>query len=266
MNCKNCELPLEESSNYCLICGAKVIRNRLTLRNLFSSFSHEFFNYDNKFLQTFLHLIKDPRNVIGGYIKGTRKKFVNPISFLMIAITITGIEYFLLSNYFPNYYEMISFGSQDLPGFNEKVEQFIKEYQSFIIISMIPFYALMSKIVFLKRKDFNLTEHLVIFMYVVAQLSIMGMFFTLGGALLGYNVGSISIVLLPLQIVYSAYCLKMLFNLSLKGIILRTLLFLMVFIIFYLVATVLAVVGIFIFYGEEFFIQIQEAQKASQGG
>ena len=71
--CKNCESGLHYDVNYCSICGARVIRNRLTIRNLFGHFSEQFLNWDNKFLKTFIYLFKKPEDVIGSYISGTRK-------------------------------------------------------------------------------------------------------------------------------------------------------------------------------------------------
>ena len=85
MNCKNCDANLNQNSDYCNNCGAKVIRNRLTIKTLFSHFSEQFLNYDNKFLQTFIHLFTKPEDVIGSYINGTRKKYVNVISYFAIA-------------------------------------------------------------------------------------------------------------------------------------------------------------------------------------
>lgn len=60
MACKNCNTELTTDSEYCYHCGAKVIRNRLTIKNLFEHFSEQFLNYDNKFLQTFILLFKKP--------------------------------------------------------------------------------------------------------------------------------------------------------------------------------------------------------------
>lgn len=54
MNCKNCKTSLSDESDYCNSCGGKIIRNRLTIRNLFEHFSEEFLNYDNKLFQTFI--------------------------------------------------------------------------------------------------------------------------------------------------------------------------------------------------------------------
>ena len=99
MECKNCLLSLQENDNYCPDCGAKVIRNRLTLKNLFEHFSETFLNYDNTFIQTVVNLIKQPKDVIGNYISGTRKKYIDPISFLAICLTFSGFYLFILRNY-----------------------------------------------------------------------------------------------------------------------------------------------------------------------
>ena len=86
MDCKNCSFLIQENDNFCPSCGGKVIHNRLTIKNLFEHFSEQFLNYDNKFLQTFIHLFTKPEVVIGGYINGTRKKYVNAISFFAISV------------------------------------------------------------------------------------------------------------------------------------------------------------------------------------
>ncbi len=97
MDCKNCHTNLKDTDDFCNTCGAKVVRNRLTIRNLFAHFSEQFLNYDNKFLQTFIHLFTKPEAVIGCYINGTRKKYVNVISYFAIAITISGLQMYILN-------------------------------------------------------------------------------------------------------------------------------------------------------------------------
>ena len=66
--CKNCGTQLGETEDYCSACGAKVIRNRLTIRNLWGDFTEQFLNYDNKLLKTFVQLFRNPEDVIGSYI------------------------------------------------------------------------------------------------------------------------------------------------------------------------------------------------------
>lgn len=84
MNCKNCNLELAETSLFCNSCGGKVIKKRLSFKNLCAHFSETFFNYDNKFLVTFLDLFKKPEVIIDSYVQGTRNRYVNPVGFFAI--------------------------------------------------------------------------------------------------------------------------------------------------------------------------------------
>jgi hypothetical protein len=77
MNCKNCQTALSVESDFCYKCGGKVIRNRLTVKNLFNYFLESFFNYDNKFFQTITNLITNPKDVIDRYVNGTRKSILS---------------------------------------------------------------------------------------------------------------------------------------------------------------------------------------------
>ena len=111
MHCKNCNSELSELSTYCDQCGGRVIKNRLTLKSLFLHLSETFFNYDNKLLRTFLNLFKAPEDVIGGYISGVRKKYVDVISYFALALTITGFEWFILNKFYPEAIDMFCFNS-----------------------------------------------------------------------------------------------------------------------------------------------------------
>lgn len=261
MTCKNCKTNLILESDYCYKCGGKIIRNRLTIKSLFKHFGETFLNYDNKFLQTFIHLFTKPENVIGGYINGVRKKHVNVISYFAIALTLTGIEWYILNNYFPDLVDISNLAigkGQQLTNDTFKV---IQEHLSIIMMLFVPAYALISRIVFFNKKDFNYTEHVVIFMYVLAQLSIFGAILNLLGVFIGIPIGKLVYINLPLQIIYSAYCLKRLYKLSLTDIFLRTLLFVGVFLIFYVLAIISTIAIIFLVKGSDFFKEAFEAQK-----
>ncbi|GAA4269826.1 DUF3667 domain-containing protein [Hyunsoonleella aestuarii] len=263
MQCKNCNSSLLDESDYCYSCGGKVIRNRLTLKNLFEHFSETFLNYDNKFLQTFITLFKNPENVIGSYINGTRKKYVNVLSYFALALTITGLEWFILRKYFPDAIDLSNLDLGNNKNISNTVFQTIQENMSIIMMLFVPVYALISRLVFFNRKEFNYTEHLVIFMYILAQLSIFGAILNIIGAVIGTSLGQLAYLNLPIQILYSAYCLKRLYKLSLQGIILRTLLFIGIFIISYIVV-IFAIVGImFLIEGPDFFKKIMETQQAT---
>lgn len=263
MNCKNCNTVLSPENNYCNVCGAKSISNRLTIKNLFSDFIETYLNYDNKFLQTFINLFIRPENVIGGYINGTRKKYVNVISYFTIAITFIGLEYFIVKTYFPGFLDLSDLSQKGMENFSNNILKNVQEYQSFVLMLFVPLYAFMAKLVFFNIKKFNYTELLVVFMYLIAQTSIVGTLINLSSALFGLKIGMISPFYLAFQIAYSAFCLKRLYSLSFKGIILRTLLFLLVLIVVYIVFILIVVGIVFLTKGPEFFKEIIEAKRAA---
>ncbi|QXP79852.1 MULTISPECIES: DUF3667 domain-containing protein [Winogradskyella] len=228
MNCKNCQAVLQEQDDYCKSCGGKVIRNRLTFRNLFEHISETFFNYDNKLLQTFIQLFKHPEDVIDSYINGTRKKHVNVISYFALAITISGFYLIIVKKFFP---ETLDFSQITLAGqekFQKNNMAFIEEYQSIIMMLYVPLYALMARVTFFNIKKYNYTELLVIFMYIQAQISIASAIVVITLGLLGISSSIVGMLMIPLMIIYTAYVLKRLLKLSASDIIVRTLLFFVV--------------------------------------
>lgn len=261
MVCKNCKVALLEQNNYCPNCGGKVIRKRINFRNLLNDFGAQFLNYDNKFLQTFIALFTQPNDVIGSYIQGTRKKYVNVISYFAIAITLSGLQIFILNKFFPEVLDLSTVTAKGTEDFSKKNLEFINEYQSLVMMLYVPLYALLARLVFLKNKKFNYTELLVIFAYILSQISIISAVITVIFALFGVSIGSMALFLLPLQIIYSAYCLKALYTLSAEGIILKTLLFLVILgVCFFLFAMIM---GVFMYYSGDF-EKIIEAQKAAK--
>jgi hypothetical protein len=268
--CKNCHNIIKETDNFCNTCGAKVIRNRLTIKNLFAHFSEQFLNYDNKFLQTFIHLFSKPEVVIGCYINGTRKKYVNVISYFAIAITISGLQMFILNKYFPEALD-VAFSGTDTSevtkatdAMQRKNMEFIQEYQSIVMMLFVPIYAIMAKIVFLKNKTFNYTELLVIFMYILSQMTIIGAIIVIFGGFFGQTIAGIgAMITLPMQIIYSAFCLKRLYDLDLFQIIIKTVLFLIVLGVLFILFSILAV-GVMFLTGD--MQEIIEAQRAAREG
>ena len=208
MQCKNCQTENQESDNFCCACGGRIIRNRLTLKNLFEHFSEQFLNYDNKFLQTFIGLFTKPDDVIGGYISGVRKRYVNVISYFAISVTLAGLQVFIFKKFYP---ELFNFGSYGTPGSEEMMQYILdltQEYQAIAMMVNIPIYAIICKLTFFRNKTFNYTELLTIFMYIYSQTTIVSVIISITGAILGLTFGSISMLLLPFMFIYTAYCLK----------------------------------------------------------
>jgi hypothetical protein len=249
MECKNCQTHLVEKSDYCHHCGAKVIRNRLTLKNLFSHFVETFFSYDNSFLKTIVNLLKNPKDVIESYVNGVRKKYIAPLAFFAIAITVSGIYLFILKKYFPNFFEIAeSFYTDDVSkDIGKKITEFTTEFNSLLNFLLIPLFALLSRIVFLKNK-YNFTEHLVIYFYTLSLFSMVSVLVNLIMLLFFSNyLLAFSGVLYSLFFIYQCYVLKKVFTLSYKQLIIKILWFLPLFFLLYIIVSIVAFVLILVF-------------------
>lgn len=166
MDCKNCDNSLRTDFSYCPNCGAKIIKNRLSLKNVWQDLSYQVFNLDNTLLKTFRHLFSKPEVVILTYISGTRKKYMNPISFFAIAITLSGIMFFVLRNVYHINLTQSSFSDTDTQNMN-----FMFDYQGLMSYMIMPLYALITWMLFRGEKKFNYTEHLVANAYIIGQTS-----------------------------------------------------------------------------------------------
>ena len=171
MECKNCSTPQRTDFNYCPNCGAKVIRNRLTIRNLWYDVTERYFNLDNTFIKTFLHLFSRPQLVIDGYIKGVRRRYLNPMSYFGISIALSGLLFFILRRYFIDKINVDIFNMGIDPDASEKIMSATLDFSSFIFILYIPVIAVASWLTF-NRKKYILPEYVVSAIYTLAHYSI----------------------------------------------------------------------------------------------
>ena len=181
MNCKNCNTELENNKNYCFECGAKVITERLTFKGICAEVSTKFFNLDNKLLNTFFDLFTKPDVVIVDFINGTRKKHVNVIQYFAIALTLVGIQVFLMNTFFEDSMNLDAlFGkdnySKDNPFSPENFNYSeINNYQSLIYVLSVPLSAFSTWFAYyiIADRRYNFTEHIVINLYYSAQIIII---------------------------------------------------------------------------------------------
>ncbi|TYA92177.1 DUF3667 domain-containing protein [Seonamhaeicola marinus] len=246
MTCKNCGHELLLESDYCNKCGAKVIRKRLTIKNLLQHLGETFFNYDNKLFTTIAHLLRKPEAVIDSYVSGVRKRYINPISFFGISLTLTGFVIFIIRKFYKESLDASAiFGNSEM--YSDATSQqiladssnFSLDYSSLIYSAMIPAFALISWVIFLNKR-YNYTEHLVLYMYSMSLYSIcsgvIGLIVLLLNSSLYLTFGTI---MYPIALFYHCFLLKRLFNLSTKALILKTILFLFMFAILFVVASLI---------------------------
>lgn len=213
MYCKNCTASLRTDFSFCPSCGAKVIRNRLTVKNIWFDITERFFNIDNTFLSTFLHLFTKPHIVIEGYLAGVRKKYVNPVSYMAIALTLTGLMLFFLKRSFPEGldFDLFNTGVYDQE-VAKKMTDFMFTFHSALFLLYIPILAGCGYIAF-KKKAYNYPEFVITFIYTQAQLSL----FAVGTTLLVLAIApdwymSFSMISLLITIGYSLYVMKKMSN------------------------------------------------------
>ncbi|MBL4663937.1 MAG: DUF3667 domain-containing protein [Flavobacteriaceae bacterium] len=266
MKCKNCKINLLDDDMFCHVCGAKVIRNKLTLKNLWNDFSEQFLNYDNRLLKTYFGIFLRPAETIGAYISGTRKKYVNVVSYFALAITLIGIQIFIIRKFYPEALDI----SVILPdsAVNESMTDidWIYDYMSIFALLNIPLYGLIAKLTFVGLKKFNYTEHVVIQTYIQAQFNITSsIFITLLVALFGWNYYILGYISIFIMMIFTSYTYKKLYPLKLSSLFLRLLLFFGIIILTSIVMVIVQLtISIMLAGGfEEFFLEVKEQQGVS---
>lgn len=255
--CKNCEAPLNLDQAFCPSCGAKRMYNRLNWNNLTEDFADRFLNIENNFLRTFIAMFTKPDEVIGGYINGLRKRYLSAFSYFAISLTLSGLYLFVFRKWFLNDDIIMkgmdtanSPGAAGIAKETMSIMNWIFEYQSVITFVNIPFYALVSKLVFWNYKKYNFIEHVVIYLYIYSHTQIIASVF---GILLiwSYTVHmTVSFILMFAYLGYAIYVLMRLFDLTIEKIVLKTLLF---FVVFGVLSLIFFGLGGWLFYKVGFF-------------
>lgn len=278
MTCKNCTYILNAGDQFCNSCGAKVVKERITLKKLLMEMVSNVFGFDTKYLITLKMMILNPKEVLEDYLSGVRKKYVNPFAFLAIGTAIS----LLIFNIFPESFieiqsniggkgiaELRVLANQDLAaleGISEKelkqlkirqnsaktqllfqdnfMRVFLKYFNIMAFVFLI-FYALLSKWTY--KKPYNLGEHIVINAFTQG----VTMWFTLLMFCLSLMISpSFYIYSTLLMFIYYWYVLSRLHDISFGKSIVKFFRFLLVLmmisLLFFIVGVILAFIIILI--------------------
>jgi len=199
MNCKNCNHPIEGDDLFCENCGAKVIRHRITLRSLINEVLASV-GLNNLYFTTLKTMFLAPEKVLQEYLNGVRKRYLAPFTFLLIG---AGFSLLVFNFFPEDFKKMQTSSidiqekgleekaNVDLSKFSdltkkeyEKIEgekkravwelKFNKAFGEFffgflsrnynlVTLFFIPFYALLSYLVY--RKTHNFGEHIIMNAY-----------------------------------------------------------------------------------------------------
>lgn len=240
MICKTCENSLRTDFSYCPVCGSKVIHNRLTLKNIWQDLSFQVFNLDNTLIKTFRHMFTKPDEVITSFIKGARKKYMNPISYFAIAITLSGLLFYVMRNWYGVKLTENNFNGQEGPDMD-----FIFDYQGLLSYIIMPIYALMTWIIFLDKRKLNFAEHLVANAYITAQVSFVQVLICL--PLFGFvdiNYQNFNWIVLFFSITYQFFVFNRIHNIGIGSTLLRALGYVgMFFMVMMVIGIAIAAIG-----------------------
>ncbi|WP_297763195.1 DUF3667 domain-containing protein [uncultured Muriicola sp.] len=232
MNCKNCQTPQRTDFNYCPSCGAKVVHHRLTFKNLTYDITERYFNLDNTFIKTVVQLCVRPEVVIDSYIQGVRRKFLNPISHLGIALTLSGLLIFIMQKVLTS--DMFNaYGGQLSKETSSKLFDTVFDYSSLLFILYIPVFAFAGYLTF-NRKDYLLSEYMIAYIYIMAQWSIVIFpisLITLLAEPSAYM--SLSFPLLFIMILYCIFVMQRIHRFTTGAMILRSFVFFLLAILGY---------------------------------
>ncbi|MDW7690930.1 DUF3667 domain-containing protein [Flammeovirgaceae bacterium SG7u.111] len=251
MHCKNCKKELAEEVNYCDNCGGKVIRERITFKNMVSNLLATAFGWDNKYFMTLKALVLQPETILKEFINGTRNKYVNPFTFFAIGMAIAILTF----NQFEDHYlktigqvneaqfemmdetvlksdieneERDSIKSKELSERELKLEEVKKKQREFsdniqkgilknfniISFLMLPLYAFIAFKVF--GKPYNYGEHFIISAYIQGVTFLTSSVLFLASLLINPSIFLANIFIVML---YYIYCYKRLYQYSLKQVL-----------------------------------------------
>ncbi|MFH6603346.1 DUF3667 domain-containing protein [Maribacter algicola] len=238
MTCKNCKSELSETSNFCDECGAKVVKKRITAIGLLSDIVQNVFGWDTKYFFTIRTLITEPGLLFKEYLEGTRKKYVNPFTFLVIGMTVAILTFNFFDEQFIEAnkgaqkaqmewmaeklggpYASGEFQAEQLES-SEKQTRFMLKYFNILVVLLLPIYSFLAFIIY--RRPYNYGEHIVINSFIQGlsfiSISILFLISLVTHPLL-YGLNSL------LLLVFYTYAYGKLYRLSLGQSILKVLLF-----------------------------------------
>ncbi len=165
MTCINCNN--EHNSRFCPNCGESSSVPKITFSSIFNDGFSTITNMDKGFLFNVKNLFSNPNKTVTDYINGKRKNIFNPISFLIIAITI-----YLITDSLIEVNHEVSKTNSEVYSVGYEAGKFIKLYFKYFWILSIVWLSLSTKLIFGK---YNFAEHLAINSFVIGQSTLVGL-------------------------------------------------------------------------------------------
>jgi len=256
-HCKNCDKMLYAGDEYCSKCGSRWVDFRLTPRSVVNEVSELYLGLDNKFILTMVNIVRFPEDVICGYIAGVRKRYMSPVNFYILSLTLVGLQVFILKRFGTD-------GNNDdlfqLSESQVKSIEAIMDYTGLFSTLNLPIYALAGYLVYKNLRTFNFTEHFIFSLYIWGFYNIITTIFTLPIVILPSEFGLLTLLPILFNIFHVFYAYKRIFRLSLGRSFLKAVFysFIVSTLFFFLIIIAIIIVGLFLV---NFFPEYLEAFK-----
>lgn len=230
MNCKNCDAVI--SGKFCSSCGQQADTHRITIPHLSHELIHALTHADKGFLLLLKELVTRPGIVGRQYVEGKRKKYFNPLSFVVIT---TALSAFI--SYKAGYFEALTYPQSNrqppLPYYRESMEFMVSHGKVLGLVLILPLLAFFAWI-FFKRSKYNFAESFVLHSFVIGETNIMRVLvfipaFILAPHTIGINDAIFSVVFQ----IYLIIAYKQFYQGNILLVILKSLLIRFLFILFY---------------------------------
>jgi len=179
--CKNCTNTFE--GNYCPNCSQKADTHRFTIKHLAHEFFHAFTHADKGIIFLSKELFIRPGKVARDFNLGKRKKYFNPITYLLLVMA---LQIYLtkktdINTYYINQINSINEAEvqigktaehQKIEGLMNRVQENMQEHGKLINFLFIPVLALLIWMMF-RKSEFNYAETLVLSVMYVAHILLL---------------------------------------------------------------------------------------------
>ncbi len=169
MNCKNCAALVE--GKFCSNCGQNLDTHRVTVGHVSHEFIHALTHTDKGFLLLIKDLIWKPGIVAREFLEGKRKKYFNPISFLVITTAVSALIAFQ-SGYYDTLAHKPATNSREVFLYSKEVFLIAINHGKLLgLILTAPLYTFLSWI-FFRNPRYNFAEHFVLQSYTIGLLNV----------------------------------------------------------------------------------------------
>jgi len=204
--CKNCGA--STNGLYCSNCGQKPVPERITLHYIVHEVFHFFTHAEKGFFFTTAQLLKNPGQVLKGFIEGKRKNYQKPVSYYLILIGLYSLVLYLMGEWFGEN-KGVSFADYFGPG---ETTKYAISHLNIILTLLLPVQAIYIY-VFLMYKQFNYVEALVVVLYGIGTVIFLNTVFVVM-ALIFYLFTGNSVSILWSDILKVLYVAWMLIDLA----------------------------------------------------